>query len=178
MRKITKDQKIKALERLVKAIFGRQDGKIEYRGYFEGSIELIIECDVDDAVKNLGNLEIADIDCWFYTGERKLSKEEAGYIWNKKRKWEGYTEICLTLNPIYWKEVEKLKEELKKLKKDKESKIKKVKMLKGRAKQEAEKKGLKPNDLVIVRNGIEIEKIVGDPVSYLLKHSQKKENQK
>jgi len=119
MKKISKDQKIKALERIVKAIFGRQDGKIEYRGHFEDSMELIIECDVDDAVKNLSNLSIADIDYWFYTGERKLSKEEAKYIWNKNRKWEGYTEICLQLNPMYWKEVEKLKEEIKKLKENK-----------------------------------------------------------
>jgi len=74
----------------------------------------MIECDVDDAVKNLSNLSIADIDYWFYTGERKLDKKNyAG------KKFEGYTEICLTLSTIYWKEVEKLKEEIKKLKKEK-----------------------------------------------------------
>lgn len=125
MRKITKDQKIKALERIVKAIFGRQDGKIEYRGHFEDNIEVIMECCVDDAIKSLGNLSIAEIDYWFYTGERKLSKEDARYIWNKDkgRRWEGYTEICLQLNPIYWKEVEKLKEEIKKLKKGEKSTI-------------------------------------------------------
>jgi len=54
--------------------------------------------------------------------------------------------------------------------------IRKVKILRGRAKEEAEKRGLKPNDLVIVTTTITnslpeyyIEKIDGDPVSYLLK---------
>lgn len=45
--------------------------------------------------------------------------------------------------------------------------IRKVKVLKGKAKEEAEKQGLKPDDLVIV-TGDDIEKVKGDPVSYLL----------
>lgn len=47
--------------------------------------------------------------------------------------------------------------------------IRKVKVLKGRAKEEARKKGLNPNDLVLVTTTTSIEKIDGDPVSYLLK---------
>lgn len=46
--------------------------------------------------------------------------------------------------------------------------IMKVGVLKGKAKANAEKLGLSPNDLVIVK-GSQIEKIIGDPVSYLLK---------
>ncbi len=55
--------------------------------------------------------------------------------------------------------------------------IRKVKVLQGRAKKEAEKKGLKPEDLVIVTTSVNsppeycIEKIEGDPVSYLLKRA-------
>lgn len=57
--------------------------------------------------------------------------------------------------------------------------VRKVKMLKGRVREEAEKKGLKPNDLVIITTTIDIdllpeyqiEKIEGDPVSYLLRRS-------
>ena len=45
-------------------------------------------------------------------------------------------------------------------------KIVKVKTLQGRAKLMAEIKGLSPNDLVILT--INMEKIIGDPVSYLL----------
>lgn len=55
--------------------------------------------------------------------------------------------------------------------------IRKVRILKGRAKEEAEKNGLKPDDLVIVTTKYSsdslpeyhIEKIVGDPISYLFK---------
>jgi len=50
--------------------------------------------------------------------------------------------------------------------------IRTVKVLQGRAKEEAEKNGLKPDDLVIVTNGVNIEKIHGDPVSYLLKRAK------
>ena len=56
--------------------------------------------------------------------------------------------------------------------------IRKVKTLKGRAKEEAERMGLKPNDLVIVTTKLvnslpeyHIEKVDGDPVSYLLKRA-------
>jgi hypothetical protein len=56
--------------------------------------------------------------------------------------------------------------------------IRKVKVLQGRAKDEAEKKNLKPDDLVIVTTSVNslpeyhIEKIDGDPVSYLLKRAK------
>jgi len=55
--------------------------------------------------------------------------------------------------------------------------IRKVKMLQGRAKMEAEKQGLTPNDLVIVTTSVNslpeyhVEKVEGDPVSYLLKRA-------
>ena len=63
--------------------------------------------------------------------------------------------------------------------------IRKVKVLQGRAKAEAEKQGLNPEDLVIVRTSVNlgslpeycIEKIEGDPVSYLLKRIEKERNQ-
>lgn len=56
--------------------------------------------------------------------------------------------------------------------------IRKVKVLQGRAKDEAEKKNLKPDDLVIVTTSVNslpeyrVEKIDGDPVSYLLRRSK------
>jgi len=54
--------------------------------------------------------------------------------------------------------------------------IRKVKCLRGRAKEEAKKQGLSPDDLVIITTKIEagslpdyiIEKVEGDPTSYLL----------
>jgi len=114
--KITDKQKIEALERIVKAIFGRQEANIKYKHHFEDIIELCLECDVDDAIKVISNLNLAEIDYWFFTNERKLNKEERR-IWN--REYEGYTEINLILETQYWKENEKLKEEIKRLKENK-----------------------------------------------------------
>ena len=57
-------------------------------------------------------------------------------------------------------------------------KIRKVKVLKGKAKIEAEKQGLSSNDLVIVDLEGNIEKIDGDPVSYLLKRQSEKKTLK
>jgi len=66
-------------------------------------------------------------------------------------------------------------------KKEIDIRIRKVKILQGRAKTEAEKQKLSPNDLVIVTTTVNaslpeytIEKIEGDPVSYLMKRSTKK----
>jgi hypothetical protein len=56
--------------------------------------------------------------------------------------------------------------------------IRKVKVLQGRAKDEAEKNGLASDDLVIVKTIVDslpeyhIEKIEGDPVSFLLKRAK------
>ena len=54
--------------------------------------------------------------------------------------------------------------------------IKKVKVLQGRAREQAEKMKLAPDDLVVLTTSVnslpeyKIEKIDGDPVSYLIKH--------
>jgi len=55
--------------------------------------------------------------------------------------------------------------------------IRKVKLLRGMAKEEAEKQGLSPEDLVLVTTIVgslpeyRIEKVEGDPVSFLLKRA-------
>ena len=110
--KLTKDQKIKSLERIVKAVFAIQEGEIGYKHNFEDIIEVTVECDVDDAVKQLSNLGIAGIDYWFYTGERKIDPKYSKF---RNCSWEGYTEITLTLETEYWKKVEKLQKENKAL---------------------------------------------------------------
>jgi len=57
--------------------------------------------------------------------------------------------------------------------------IRAVKVLHGRAKEEAMKQGLKSDDIVIVKTTVNslpeysVEKIEGDPVSYLLKRAGK-----
>jgi len=51
-------------------------------------------------------------------------------------------------------------------------KIRKVSILQGKAKENAEKLGLSPDDLVIVFPDSHLEKIIGDPVSYLIKRAE------
>jgi len=68
---------------------------------------------------------------------------------------------------------EKMSSEVKEMSVD--MRIKKVKVLQGRAREEAEKMHLAPDDLVVLTTTVNslpeyhIEKIDGDPVSYLLK---------
>jgi hypothetical protein len=64
--------------------------------------------------------------------------------------------------------------------------IRKVKVLQGKAKAEAEKQGLNPEDLVIVKTSVKsgslpeyhIEKIEEDPVSHLLKRVEQEIKEK
>lgn len=51
--------------------------------------------------------------------------------------------------------------------------IRKVKVLQGMAKAIAEDYGLEPEDLVVVT--ISLEKIIGDPISYLLEQVEENE---
>ena len=106
MNEITEKQKIEALERIIKAIFGRQSKEIRYQQNCEDLIEVMLECEVDDAIKVLGNLRIADIDSDFYIGERPLEKPAE---W--ERPWEGYIEITLYLETEYWRKSEQLEKE-------------------------------------------------------------------
>jgi hypothetical protein len=51
--------------------------------------------------------------------------------------------------------------------------VRKVKVLEGTAKEEAENLKLNPEDLVLVKDSHIIDKIDGDPVSFLLKRAGK-----
>jgi len=62
-----------------------------------------------------------------------------------------------------------------------EPRIRMVKVLRGRARDEADRMGLEPDDLVIVTASLHplpeyhVEKVEGDPVSFLLKQSEEPE---
>ncbi len=113
MNPITDEKKIEALERIVKAIFGRQSKEIIYRQDCEDMIQVELECDLDDAIKNLSSLHVANIETDFHTGERELKPEEI-FAWSKP--WEGFTEITMYLETDYWEKSLRLEEENKKLK--------------------------------------------------------------
>ena len=108
---ITNEKKIEALERIVKAIFGRQSKEITYWQDCEDMITVKVECDLDDAIKNLSSLHTASIETDFYTGEHKVENPAQ---W--EHEWEGYTEITLYIETVYWEKCLQLEEENKKLK--------------------------------------------------------------
>ena len=62
--------------------------------------------------------------------------------------------------------------------------IRKVKVLRGRARDEADKMGLEPDDLVIITTSLHplpeyhIEKVEGDPVSFLLRQLEVQSSEK
>jgi hypothetical protein len=119
MNELTNEKKIEVLERIVTAIFGRQEAKIKYVPNAPDLTQVELECDIDDAVKVLDNLRTAEIESDFYTGERPLSEEDVKFYEDmgiKDRKWEGITEITLYVETRYWKKAKELEEEIKKLK--------------------------------------------------------------
>lgn len=115
MIELTDKKKIETLERIITAIFGRQEAKIEYRPQYEDMVEITLECDVDDAIKVLGNLKTAEIDSDFYTSEKEMSKDDIKF-WGttgNNRTWEGITEINLYVETRYWQKVKELERQRK-----------------------------------------------------------------
>jgi len=115
---VSDKEKIEVLERIVTCIFDMNNFKhpIQYRKYCKDTdmIWVTIRCDPDDASKVLSNLRFHEIEYDFTISEEKLSEEDVK-LWNKE--YDGYCEIDLYIEPIQWKEVERLKKENEELKK-------------------------------------------------------------
>ena len=112
--KVSDKEKIDALERVLRAVFGRPETDIRYRTPYEGAIEIMLECDVDDALKVIIELSMNDIQSSFFVDERKLSEEDQKF-WGKE--WEGFDTIHLFVEPQPWRENIELNKEIKELKK-------------------------------------------------------------
>lgn len=121
MKRPSKDQKIEALERILKAFCGRSEGTIEYR-YFNDKYlppEVRIECDINTLVDIKTELE--------FSGNFHISFDTEAYMgdpwmWDKsfgrKRKVPLVKEtVGFQLRPEYWKQLDQLKTENKELKK-------------------------------------------------------------
>lgn len=108
---MSKDKKIVLLERFLKAVVGEPDAEIEYRNQLEEYGEIWVNCDIDNVIKIISSLSMDDIDVWFFP-EGKMEK----FPWDKKSHLRGTTKVKLQFEPIYWKQVEQLKKELKELK--------------------------------------------------------------
>lgn len=115
MKKISKDEKVFILERFLRAILGRPEAELEYRKYGDNHFEIWAECDINDIIKNMTNLEIQDISASFFV-EGYMEK----YPWDKKKRLEGRAIAQLMFEPLYWEQIEKLKKELKTLREKKE----------------------------------------------------------
>jgi hypothetical protein len=109
MRQISKDEKIQLLERFLRAVVGRPEAEIIYFGGHSYP-RIRVECDIDDVIKIMSNLEISgEIYTFFYPRARKEK------FLSNKSEWEGTTEVMFSFEPQYWKQVEELERKVKEL---------------------------------------------------------------
>lgn len=112
--------KVKTLETLVKKIFGDPEASIKYsRWYNSEHAEITISnCDLDDCFGVINRLKFNDCNVVFYNEVKKvdLSKisKEAKYLYREP--YEGQLSLQISFDPLYWKENEELKDEMKRLK--------------------------------------------------------------
>jgi len=163
----TDKEKLALLEAMIKDIFGI-NAEIDYQRFgYEVSQLTIKNIDYDEDLltifNRLRNTFWVDIDA-------DTQIDEIEWEGKKERNCYGILNVELIAKD-------------KMLEISADIRIRKVNILQGKAKEEAEKKGLKPDDLVIVTTTIvnslpeyHIKKIEGDPVSYLLKYIEKKKN--
>ena len=116
----TSDQKVEALERILRAIFGRPEGEIKYLHFNDEYLVPIVgvECDVDDAVRVKGSLEMQEIDVSFFDD----AVMRPAWKWEKEQGApdqvpEAKISVELLLSEESWKTVGRLEKEIEELKK-------------------------------------------------------------
>jgi hypothetical protein len=112
MYEIEDKDKVRILERLLTAIVGRQEAKVEYRTGDGMLDQVIVECDPDEILKIRSALATADIDIDFYVTQKEVPEADRSIIFPEP--YEGICEVTFYLEEQYWKTSEKLKEEVKK----------------------------------------------------------------
>ena len=105
------------LERIIKAVFGEPEGKLEYISHYKGMLpEIRLDCDIDDAVKVLNKLSYDDIYFDFSPNLRKLTEEEKkehdSLVGEETIGYDVVVEITLIPQPKYWKENIELRKKL------------------------------------------------------------------
>ena len=101
---IDMEDKVRVLERFLKAVCGcLEDSRVQYRK-LENVVELRIEdVDVDSMVEIIYSLEMNDIDVSFFPKGRVLANGEI----------DGYVVAILSFKPLYWRRtIEKNREVL------------------------------------------------------------------
>jgi len=112
--------KVKTLETLVKKIFGDPEATIDYsRWYGSGCAEIrISNCDLDDCFGVINRLRFNDCNIVFYNEVKKVDfskiPKEVRFLYREP--YEGQVSLQISFEPLYWKENERLQDEVKKLK--------------------------------------------------------------
>jgi hypothetical protein len=113
----TDKDKIEALERILTAILGRQEAKVEYKNDFDEQTRVIVkDCDPDDVMKIRGNLLTADIEFDFYITVQKCEPTELF-----PEPYEGVCEVTFYVEDQYWKIVQEQKKTIANLNKQLET---------------------------------------------------------
>ena len=114
MEEVSDKIKIEALERLLTAIVGRQEAKVEYRKDFEEQVRVIVkDCDPDDVVKIRSSLQTAEIELDFYVTEQEVPESERSEIF--PHPYEGICEVTFYIEERYWKTIEEQKKRIAEL---------------------------------------------------------------
>ncbi len=114
---MSKDEKIVLLERFLRAVVGRPEAKITYKGYEFNCPTISVECDIDNVVRIISDLNSSDIHPSFYP-RGTIEK----LPWEKRKVLEGTTDVEFFFEPLLWKENELLKKKIKELTEKKEIK--------------------------------------------------------
>lgn len=116
--KISKDTKIKYLEKLIKTIYGRPEAKIKYSNIFYDTLEIeLSDCDIEDTFKTVENLKNQNIELSFYQNVEKndLTKIEKKYR-KYAEKYYGVTNLTIIFKPDYYEEKIKIQKQIEELK--------------------------------------------------------------
>jgi len=111
MNEVKDTDKVRVLERLLTAIVGRQEAKVEYRMGGGCIDQVIVECDPDNLMRIKSFLDTADLLFDFYITEKEVPEADRSSLFPKP--YEGICEVTFYLEEQYWKSNLDLKEQLK-----------------------------------------------------------------
>lgn len=115
---ISKDRKIKYLEKFIKAIYGRPEATIKYSNIFFNTLEIeLSDCDVEDVIKTIENLKMQNIELSFHQDVEKTDLNKIDKRYRKyANKYEGVTNLTIIFEPDYYEETIELKKQIEELK--------------------------------------------------------------
>jgi hypothetical protein len=118
-KKVTDKQKIKALERILRSVMGMYYDEVEilYSTVSKDILNIDLECDVNNLLNIKNSLQNSGIEFYVYDEIFKC-KDKSCFIHRNTKGYGSKVNVSLTIETEYWRENEKLKEEIKQLKKE------------------------------------------------------------